>query len=235
MKTDKRNSGIKLRFVLLGEDGVGKSAIAVRFLCGRYLHEYDPNLECCYDKYETIDGKAVKLEIYDTAGQDTLDNYLANADAVLYVYSILSKKSFAAAKSFRDKIVSSSKSNLPVILIGNKRELEQGRHVSYKDGFTLARENNWKFYELSAAVDTHRINDMVLNLASEVLQNRKSNLPRKCSKLKRAMSILNVHINQAKLLSHSSSGSIAENKTQKSPPISLHPRLTERRKTCPAL
>ncbi|XP_033107405.1 ras-like protein rasD [Anneissia japonica] len=239
MRSEKGSSGLKLRIVLLGEKGVGKSAIAVRFLCGRYLHEYDPNLECCYDKHEIIDGKTVKIEIFDTAGQDVLDNYLKNADAVLYVYSITSEKSFAAAKSFREELLLGDKSHIPVILLGNKRELEQGRQVSYKDGFTLARETNWKFYEMSAAVDTHRINDMVLNLASELLaETKKSNRQRRTWKIKRAMSILNVHIHQPK---HSSFPSVlmplTENKTDppRSPALPQHPRLANRRQTCPAL
>ncbi|XP_071826354.1 ras-like protein rasD isoform X2 [Apostichopus japonicus] len=189
MRTDKTTQCFRL--VLLGQDGVGKSAIAVRFLCGRYLHEYDPNLESCYEKMEPIEGKPTKIEIFDTAGQTDLEEYLSEADAVLYVYSITNRESFDKARIFRDQLFLYGKTHLPVLLMANKRELEQGRRVSFKEGYSLARTAGWKFHETSAAVDSFKLKEKILDFIKDVqLENKKLRHYRRGNYFKRAVSVL---------------------------------------------
>ncbi|KAJ8036110.1 Ras-like protein family member 12 [Holothuria leucospilota] len=190
MRTDKTTQCFRL--VLLGQDGVGKSAIAVRFLCGRYLHEYDPNLESCYEKMEPIEGKPTRIEVFDTAGQQTdLEEYLSEADAILYVYSITNRESFDKARLFRDQLFLYGKTHLPVLLMANKRELEQGRRVSFKEGYSLARSSGWKFHETSAAVDSSKLKEKILEFIKEVqAENKKLRHYRRGNYFKRAVSVL---------------------------------------------
>ncbi|XP_006816697.2 ras-related protein Rap1-like [Saccoglossus kowalevskii] len=144
------------RIVLLGCDGVGKTAIAVRYLCGRYLTEYASKLEFCYEKPEKIDGKRINLEILDTADQDKTDQYLESADGVLYIYSTTSRRTLQAAKEFQKSLALSGK-NIPVFLLGNKCDFAQGRQVTHSEGTAVAKQHNWRFYETSAATEIIRI------------------------------------------------------------------------------
>ncbi|XP_072020065.1 ras-like protein rasD isoform X4 [Amphiura filiformis] len=231
MRTDKPAHNFRL--VLLGQDGVGKSAIAVRFLCGRYLHEYDPNLESRYEKLESIDGKTTRIEVFDTANQSNLEEYLQAADAVMYVYSITNRCSFDSVLTFRDKVKALHKTYLPVLLVGNKRELEQGRTVTYKEGFLLARQCGWKFNEISAATDTTRLNDTILDFVRDIqIETKKLKSQRRGSYIKRAVSVLYGKGNTAK---DDALYSVPEMEATFPRIPSPNHRLFQRRQTCPNL
>ncbi|XP_033625338.1 ras-like protein rasD isoform X2 [Asterias rubens] len=227
MKADKSAHGFRL--VLLGNDGVGKSAIAVRFLCGRYLHEYDPTLESRYEKLETVDGKMTRIEIFDTAGQTNLEDYLQSADAVMFVYSITDRSSFEAAKFFRERLQSSLKSHLPILLVGNKRELEQGRKVTYKEGYFLARGAGWKFHELSAATDSVSLKETILEFVRDAQTELRRLKVKKGWNIRRAVSVL---------YGHSKTNPKEEANNSDDEPVFTTQHSTkmfQRRQTCPSL
>lgn len=238
MRTDKSSNSF--RVVLLGEDGVGKSAISVRFLCGRYLHEYDPTLESCYEKVETIDGRTTKLELFDTANRAPLEDYLAEADAILYVYSITDRASFEKAKELGSQLYLQGKSHLPVMLVGNKREMERGRRVSFKEGYILARDAGWTFREVSAATDTGKLKDSILEFIRDVQTEAKKLKSNKRGRyFRRAVSALSGHNNNS--TSNSTTKQSSKEDTVPALPdwtLSLlhigavHPKMYQRRMTC---
>lgn len=59
-----------LRIAILGQNGVGKSALTVRFITRRFIGDYDPDLEKVYACSRCIDGESVTLELLDTAAQE---------------------------------------------------------------------------------------------------------------------------------------------------------------------
>ncbi|XP_046395015.1 ras-related and estrogen-regulated growth inhibitor isoform X2 [Ischnura elegans] len=89
-----------LRVMVLGQAGVGKSALVVRFITRRYIGEYDPNLEKVYAFHTMLGGEAVSFEILDTAGQPhegenvRLESNIRWAEAFVLMYSVTDKCSF---------------------------------------------------------------------------------------------------------------------------------------------
>ena len=57
------------KMIVLGDGGVGKSALTIQFISNYFVEEYDPNIEDCYRKQAVIDGEVCRLDILDTAGQ----------------------------------------------------------------------------------------------------------------------------------------------------------------------
>jgi GTPase SAR1 family protein len=106
--------GDPIRIAVVGQAGVGKSALVVRYLTRRFIWEYDPTLECVYKHQTCIDGKPVNLEILDTGAayeeQDRyscdLDGRLGWADGVLVVYSVTDRSSFDVAASLVGRLQS---------------------------------------------------------------------------------------------------------------------------------
>lgn len=165
------------KLVVLGSGGVGKSALTVQFVQGIFVEKYDPTIEDSYRKQVEVDGNQCMLEILDTAGtvsgsiifkgnwikswisnfdlqeQFTAmrDLYMKNGQGFLLVYSITSQSTFNDLEDLRDQILRvKDAEDVPIILVGNKCDLEDERVVGKDQGQNLARQWSCVFMETSA-------------------------------------------------------------------------------------
>jgi len=142
--------------VVVGAGAVGKSAITVRFTNGTFVSKYDPTIEDCYRKLVEIDSKACMLDIMDTAGQEEFsalrDQYMKKGDGFVLVYSITSQFSFEYAQKLKGNIsrIKDESTDIPVMLVANKCDLENERCISSYDGQKLAEGWGAGFIETSA-------------------------------------------------------------------------------------
>jgi len=149
------------RIVVVGAGGVGKSAVTVMFIQGTFLTKYDPTIEDSYMKVVEVDGVSCTLDIMDTAGQEEFgalrDQYMKTGHGFLIVYSITTQTSFEAVTKFRNSIlrVQEDKADIPIVLVGNKKDLEEDREVSTEDGKALASKFGCDFLEASAKTNTN--------------------------------------------------------------------------------
>ncbi|KAL0248630.1 hypothetical protein GEMRC1_003864 [Eukaryota sp. GEM-RC1] len=168
-------SSVDYQVVVVGGGGVGKSALSARFALGKFLERYDPTIEDSYRKAVDIDGTALRLEIMDTAGQDEYDSireqYLVEGHGFLLVYSIDSQESFDKAVSLRDQILRLQKrQDVPLVLVGNKCDLEDSRAVTNDEGKLLAEKFGCKFFETSAK-DEVNVEDCFHELVRAVMND----------------------------------------------------------------
>jgi len=143
------------KLVILGEGGVGKSALTIQLTQNHFITEYDPTIENSYRKQVNIDDETCMLDILDTAGQEEYsamrDQYIRSGQGFIIVYSITSKPSFDNLASFYDQILRVKDENsFPTVVLGNKCDLEKDREVSTMEGKTLAEGIGAPFYESSA-------------------------------------------------------------------------------------
>lgn len=144
------------KIVVLGSGGVGKSALTVQFVQGIFMEKYDPTIEDSYRKQVEVDGQQCMLEILDTAGTEQFtamrDLYMKNGHGFVLVYSITAQSSFNDLIELKEQIFRVKDSNdVPMILVGNKCDLEDERVVRKDQGANLARSfNNCAFLESSA-------------------------------------------------------------------------------------
>lgn len=133
------------KVVVLGSGGVGKSALTVQFVSGSFMEKYDPTIEDFYRKEIEVDGAPCVLEILDTAGTEQFasmrDLYIKNGQGFAVVYSITNHQTFQDVRSMKDQIVRVKGGNerVPVLLVGNKVDLEHQREVSTVEGMALAQ------------------------------------------------------------------------------------------------
>ncbi|XP_004405049.1 ras-related protein Rap-2b isoform X2 [Enhydra lutris kenyoni] len=126
------------KVVVLGSGGVGKSALTVQFVTGSFIEKYDPTIEDFYRK-----------EIEQFASMRDL--YIKNGQGFILVYSLVNQQSFQDIKPMRDQIIRVKRyERVPMILVGNKVDLEGEREVSYGEGKALAEEWSCPFMETSA-------------------------------------------------------------------------------------
>ena len=146
------------KVVMLGSGAVGKSAITVQMVSGHFLSSYDPTIEDSYRTTINVNNKDIILNIIDTAGQEEFyalrDQYIRSGDGYIIVFSITSVTSFLEVNAIKEQlnIVLDSDDNtlIPIILVGNKCDLEEYRQVQSSDAQRLAEEWRVKYFETSA-------------------------------------------------------------------------------------
>lgn len=173
------------KIVVLGSGGVGKSALTVQFVQGIFVEKYDPTIEDSYRKQVEVDGQQCMLEILDTAGTEQFtamrDLYMKNGQGFVLVYSITAQSTFNDLQDLREQILRvKDKDDVPMVLVGNKTDLEAERVVGKEQGQNLARHFNCAFMETSAKAKIH-VNDVFYDLVRQI--NKKS--PKKDEKIKK--------------------------------------------------
>merc|ERR1712018_174938 len=122
------------KLVVVGGGGVGKSAITIQFIQNHFVTDYDPTIEDSYTKQCVIDDKVAKLDILDTAGQEEFsamrEQYMRSGEGFLLVFSVTDRTSFEEAARFhKDILRSKDRDEFPVMLVGNKADLQNQRMV----------------------------------------------------------------------------------------------------------
>ncbi|KAI9159196.1 RAS1 protein [Blastocladiella emersonii ATCC 22665] len=143
------------KLVVVGGGGVGKSALTIQFIQSHFVDEYDPTIEDSYRKHCVIDDEVALLDVLDTAGQEEYsamrEQYMRTGEGFLLVYSITSRNTFEEISTFHQQILRvKDKDTFPMILIGNKCDLEHERMVQLQEGRSLAQHFQCKLMETSA-------------------------------------------------------------------------------------
>uniref|UniRef100_A0A7N4NHK2 GTP-binding protein Rheb n=2 Tax=Theria TaxID=32525 RepID=A0A7N4NHK2_SARHA len=149
-----------------GPGCVGKSSLTIQFVEGQFVDSYDPTIENTFTKLITVNGQEYHLQLVDTAGQDEYSifpqTYSIDINGYILVYSVTSIKSFEVIKVIHGKLLDMvGKVQIPIMLVGNKKDLHMERVISYEEGKALAESWNAAFLESSAkenqtAVDVFR-------------------------------------------------------------------------------
>ena len=146
---------IKLKLIVVGNQGTGKSCILNRFINETFDEKYQATIGLDFQsKNITIHDQDVRLIIYDTAGQEKFRSlipmYIREAQIILLVYDISDKDSFDAMPNWIQEVKEVLNKEVVFALIGNKMDLESQRKISYEEGKKLAEKNNFVFQEVSA-------------------------------------------------------------------------------------
>eukprot|EP01117_Protostelium_nocturnum_P013256 TRINITY_DN4937_c0_g1_i3.p1 TRINITY_DN4937_c0_g1~~TRINITY_DN4937_c0_g1_i3.p1 ORF type:complete len:161 (+),score=38.13 TRINITY_DN4937_c0_g1_i3:76-558(+) len=141
----------EVKVVMLGNGGVGKSAITYRFVHSKFQDTYNPTIEDSYRKQVKIDNQTVILDILDTAGQEEYTElrevYMRGGECFIIVYSITDKKSFQEVPEFRERTLRvKEKEKIPMVIVGNKADLEDQRVVPKSEGEELAKSLGCPFF-----------------------------------------------------------------------------------------
>jgi len=141
--------------VVVGGGGVGKSAMTIQLIQNHFVDEYDPTIEDSYRKQVSIDDETCLLDILDTAGQEEFtalrDQWIRDCEGFVIIYSIISRISFEQVSVFKEQVMRvKDAEKLPIMLVGNKCDLEDRREVETHEGEQLAKVIGCQFKEASA-------------------------------------------------------------------------------------
>lgn len=168
------------KLLLIGDSGVGKSCLLLRFADDSYVESYISTIGVDF-KIRTVeqDGKTIKLQIWDTAGQERFrtitSSYYRGAHGIIIVYDVTDEESFNNVKQWLSEINRYANENVNKLLVGNKCDLTANKVVSTETGKALADEIGIPFLETSAKSSTN-VEQAFLTMAAEV-KNRMASQP----------------------------------------------------------
>jgi len=199
MQTKKEEALFKL--IIIGDSSTGKTSLLRRY-CDNFFEE---NYKCTVGVDFQIkvlkmpDQRIVKLQIWDTAGQDRFvvmtQAYYKNAKGCLVIYDMTRRETFDNVKRWAELYAqSNSEGKHSMIILANKKDLEDQRKVQTEEGQVLANELGCNFREVSAKEGAEEISEIFFKLAENLLRRedkKKSANPKANSSEGRPSIILN--------------------------------------------
>ncbi|KAG8140839.1 hypothetical protein E2320_003555 [Naja naja] len=154
------------KYVIIGDTGVGKSCLLLQFTDKRFMAVHDLTIGVEFGaRMITIENKKIKLQIWDTAGQEsfrsiTRSYYRGTAGALL-------AETFNHLYAWLEDARQHSSPHMVIMLIGNKSDMEHRRVVQKEEGEAFAREHGMVFMETSAKTSAN-VEEAFLNTAKAI-------------------------------------------------------------------
>ncbi len=144
------------KVLLLGDSSVGKTCFLLRYSDDTFVENHISTIGLDYrlKMINLSDNKIIKMQIWDTAGQDRFraitKNYYKGAHGIILMFDVTSTMSFNNIKNWLLQIKENSSDKILIVLVGNKVDAINRRVVSKDDADKVAREYNLSYFETSA-------------------------------------------------------------------------------------
>jgi len=169
------------KLLLIGDSGVGKTSLLLRFADNKFLDSFITTIGVDFKiKKLDVDGKVIKLQIWDTAGQEKFrtitSSYYRGAHGIIVVFDVTNRESFMHVKGWLSDIDRYAQGNVKVqkMLVGNKSDLPN-REVTFKEAKAFADGLGIKFCETSAK-QSDNVMDAFQMMVNEIKHNIESDL-----------------------------------------------------------
>ncbi|KAM6962395.1 EF-hand calcium-binding domain-containing protein 4B isoform 2-T2 [Tautogolabrus adspersus] len=162
------------KVVLVGNSSVGKTSLLRSFCEGRFNSATTATVGIDYSvKTLTLDNMQVAIQLWDTAGQERFRSitkqFFRKADGVVLMYDITVEDSFWAVQPWLNNVQEAAGEGVPILLLGNKMDMDGQREVSFRVAEQLAYENRVIFFEVSAYTGKN-VTESLTHLARVLIQ-----------------------------------------------------------------
>ncbi len=145
----------KLSFVVIGDTGVGKSCLLLQFVDRRFSAVHDLTIGVDFgSRIIDLDGERVKLQIWDTAGQESFRSiarsYYRDAAGALLVFDVTRRETFKHLEKWLQETRQFASQQICITLVGNKTDLNKKRAITREEAEEFAKEFDLTYIETSA-------------------------------------------------------------------------------------
>eukprot|EP00035_Acanthoeca_spectabilis_P021810 m.440348 g.440348 ORF g.440348 m.440348 type:complete len:212 (-) comp18508_c0_seq1:121-756(-) len=165
------------KVIVVGSAGVGKSALTMQFMYSEFVEDYEPTKADSYRKKLVLEGDTEEsaIDILDTAGQEDYaairDNYFRTGEGFVITFSLIDRQSFEFTADLHDQILRVHEEGRPMILVGNKSDLEHMREIQREEAEARAEEWGIPYLETSAKTKEN-VDDVFLDLTSAIVAGK---------------------------------------------------------------
>ncbi len=164
-----------LKYVIIGDSGVGKSNILLKYIYNSFSEEFKTTVGVEFGARNIEINKAIyRIQIWDTAGQENFRSiaraYYKNSVCACIVYDITNRSSFEDIQIWIDDCTKQTAKSVLLVLVGNKSDLNDIREVSYEEGKAFAKSHNMLFFESSAKTGDN-INEIFTKSVTQISKN----------------------------------------------------------------
>ena len=161
------------KVLLLGDSSVGKTCFLKKYTDKTFqdIHMSTIGLDYRLKSMTLKSGKKIKLQIWDTAGQDRYrsitKNYYKGANGIILIYDITNVETYNNVENWISQIKEESSPNVIIYIVGNKIDMENERKVTTEEGKKIADDYKLPFIETSAKSDIN-INETFEDLVERI-------------------------------------------------------------------
>ena len=169
-----------LKLIMIGESSVGKTCMIMRYIDNSFTENFLTTVGVDFKvKDLNIDGKTVKLQIWDTAGQEQFHtitkSYFRGADGIILCFDLTSSMTLERTHLWMDSIKESAAEKVDVVLVGNKKD-KDGRDVTEEQARAVAEEYHVEYFETSAKTGEN-ISEVFEALAKKAFARKEAEPP----------------------------------------------------------
>ena len=164
---------LSFKIIIVGDSGVGKSCLSIKATRNYFEDFYSPTVGFEFLTFNVkVDEKIVKLQIWDTCGQEVyrslISSFYRSASLAIIVYSIENEASFNNIEKWLNDIKTQSNPDVKIFLIGNKADLEDKRKITKATGEKFCQEHQISFFAETSAKTGFNVENVFVEVAKEL-------------------------------------------------------------------
>ena len=164
---------LSFKIIIVGDSGVGKSCLSIKATRNYFEDFYSPTVGFEFLTFNVkVDEKIVKLQIWDTCGQEVyrslISSFYRSASLAIIVYSIENADSFNNIEKWLNDIKTQSNPDVKIFLIGNKADLEDKRKITKATGEKFCQEHQISYFAETSAKTGFNVENVFVEVAKEL-------------------------------------------------------------------